>query len=186
MAGTKTTTEADAALLVKKRLWYSIPIDIGSSRTAFVQVRGDAAEYFNITIPTAATTTSGLKEVIRKTTGKITRYGAGLLDTTPTEVNTDVTQKYFIPPRISSGGGGRAIVIPTELKTARGNIRTHTMRFPSSAINAAISVWLFNECKAKKPTWFRTQFGTRYAVVTKGSVNDINSGNQKNPITPPE
>lgn len=177
MAGTKTTTDADAALLVKKRLWYSIPIDIGSSRKAFVSVRGDALDYFNVTEPTASA--GGLTEVIKKTSGTISRYGAGLGDTTPTEVPTDTTHRYTRPPRLSSGSGGRRIIVPTELITPKKNVRVHCMRFPSSAINAAISVWLFENIKVHKPTWFKTEYGTRYAVVAKGSVTDINSGNQK-------
>lgn len=183
MPGTKTTTEADAALLVKKRLWYSIPIDLGSGRTDFVQIRGDALDYFSIAIPTAAT--GGLKEVIRKTTGTVSRYGAGLADTTPTEVAVELTQRFTRPPRLSAGGGGRRIIVPTELITPKKNIRVHTIRFPSKAINAAISVFIFTQFKTKVPSWFKTEFGTRYAVVGKGSVTDINSGNQATDQTTP-
>ena len=178
MASTKTTSAADEALLLKKNSYYSVPIDLGSNRKGSVLVRGDVADYFGISVADETTTTGGLILVEKKTTGKIQRWGAGLGDTTATDVPIPVTIRYYAPPRKTTKGGGRAITVATELRRAKG-YRTVTIRFPSSASNAAISVWLAAQCKTHIPKTFVTEHGTRYYVVGKGSVTDINPGNEK-------
>lgn len=182
MASTKTTTAADETLLLRKNSFYSVPIDLGSSRKGSVLVRGDVADYFNIAVTDAATT-GGLTLVTKTTTGKVQKFGAGLGDTTPTDVAIPITIRYYAPPRKQAKGGGRAIRIATEMKLKSG-YRTVGIRFPASATNAAVSVWLKEQCKAHAPTTFVTEHGTRYYVVAKGSISDINPGNDKAPADP--
>jgi hypothetical protein len=176
MAKTATTTTADAALLVKKRKYIGVPINLGSNRVSYVSVRGDVLDYFGIKEPTAAE--QKMLEVVKKTTGKINRFGAGLGDTSPTEVATDTTIRFYRPPTLGSSGSGRRVIVPTELvHSGKTTVRKVTMHFPSLATLAVISDWLYTNCATHKPGYFISPSGRRLLVVGKGTITDLNPGN---------
>jgi hypothetical protein len=146
-------------------------------------VRGDVADYYNVPVEA---TEAGMKEVVRNSdTGMISRYGGGILDTSPVEVPVDRTQRYYMPPKASAKSGGRIVRLNTELKSPKGTIRTVVMRFPRKAILAVISDWLFNNLKVKSPGKFSTGTGTTYLIVSKGAITDLNPRSSTAPLPPP-
>lgn len=168
--------------MASKTSYVAVPLTLGSGRESAVAVRADVVEYFGI---------EGGQSV---GTGLISRTRAahsrsiikeGLQDATPETVTVERAE-WFDPPRILGGsGGGKAIIVPTEItiappsgSTKKPRLRTVTFRFPGSATNGIISVWLFEKCVSNKPGWFRVESGTRYAVVARGATADVNPGNQ--------
>jgi hypothetical protein len=174
----KSGTVAEVAAS-KKRQYVIYEIDIGSGRKDICAVRGDVVDYFNMGGGT--TTGQNYKIINRATTGR--ELFVDLQDTTGRPSATGTTNKFALPKALTVGGGGQIITVPTELKTTKGNIRTVRMHFPSKAILAAISNFLFIKCTAHKPTFFISPKGVRRAVVAIPS-GDINASEPAAP-TPP-
>ncbi len=170
MAEAGTTVEKTAS---KRRIYQYFNIDIGSGRMDVVGVRGDVVDYFNMTGAVAAG--SGYKVTTRKTTGR--ELYVDLSDTTGTASATDTTNRFALPTRLTAAGGGKIITLPTELKTAKGNMRTVRMHFPGKANLASISNFLFTKCALHKPAYFITASGVRRAVVAIPS-GDINANEE--------
>lgn len=164
----------DQADLVKKRIVVACPIDLGAGRKGIVYVREDIREYFSIPKPAAG---SQMVMTTRKATGR-NNYRGGILDDTPTlsQFEEGTTLRFPTVPRLGRIFGGRHVVVETEKKSPKGTIRTVTIVFPQLAVIAAISDWLFTNCTTKKPSKFKTESGVWRAVVSKGSIPDINPG----------
>lgn len=161
------------------RALIAIPIDIGSNRTRAVLVPSDVAEYFNITVPTATTPPTQIERTRKAYTRTV--YPNGLGAGTP-KTAAVAASRWSSSPKASKGGAGRAVRIPTELKTPSDTIRMVTLRFPSNAVTGAISKWLFEEIKAHKPSYFLLN-GQRYIVAAATGIIDINPGEEV--VTPP-
>lgn len=161
-------TDADKAAS-KKRNKLIYPIDLGSSRTGAVIIRGDIAEYFNF--PEAPTTLAlATKVVNRKTTGR--ELFVDLQDVTGTASESETNNKYLSVPALQTAKTGKNIVVPTELKTSKGTIRKVTIKFPHNAINAAISKFLYTNCKLHVPRIFYTPAGVpRFVMNVVGELN---------------
>lgn len=161
-----------------------VPIDLGNNKKGAVAVKADVAAYFNIAAPTTATTGAMIEKPAKQYTRRV--Y-ASITDIAGRTVDVRPGARQVRPPKAASASGGKSIRIPTEVtisneKTVGGVSRTAkytkhvSIRFPSGATMAAISKWLFEECKAKKPTYFIAPSGARYSVVAATGVADINPG----------
>lgn len=160
-----------------------VPIDLGNNKRGAVSVAEDVAAYFNITAPTAATAAMIEKPAV----GFTRKVYSGVTDITGRTVNVRPGARRVRPPKAASASGGKAVRVPTDITitdqvTTGGVQRTRkytkhvSIRFPSGATMAAISKWLFEECKVKKPTYFIAPSGARYSVVAATGVTDINPG----------
>lgn len=146
-----------------------------------VAIRSDQKNYFNIPDPTSAElslakyTTSG-SNITRN------RYSSRLDSTTaagtPVTVNRTARSKTRSKDHLMRGG--RAIKIPTELKSTpprsastdpnttvipRENIRFTSIRFPNGADLAEISAWLHTKLIAHKPSYMKAPGGRSYPLV---------------------
>ncbi len=180
MATDPATASDPQAIL--KRTYSAVAIDLGSTRTGVVVVRGDIAEYFKIAIDQAA----GTGGMVRRTRKAHTRskYNAGLGDTTVEQIQVSASEWFEPPDGGAKIAGGRRIQVPTELKSPKGIIRVVTMHFPYAATNAVISAWLHEKCTAHKPKEFKTESGKTLLVVSKGAIPDLNPGNKTPSATP--
>lgn len=161
-----------------------VPIDLGNNKKGAVAVSEDVAAYFNIAAPTTAVAGAMIETPGKTYTRKV--Y-SGITDIVGRTVDVRPGARRVRPPKAASASGGKAIRVPTEIvitdtKTVGGTSRTTkynkmvTIRFPSGATMAAISKWIFEECKAKKPSFFIAPSGARYSVVDDLGVTDINPG----------
>jgi hypothetical protein len=169
----KSGTDAEFAAS-KKRKYVFVEIDLGSGRKDVVAVRGDAADYFGIAV-TEGAGGQNYKIVNRSNTGRALYVDLG--DDTATPSTNSTNNKHALPKRLRSSGGGKAVVVPTEKVTAKGNIRKITFHFPGKAGLAAISNFLATKITAKKPTEFITRNGVRRAVV-EIPLAQINAGEE--------
>lgn len=146
----------------------TVPIDLGGSRTGTLILPNDVIEYFGIT--TATTTPPQPRTRTRKAYTRQVYSGLGTAATAKTVAVAAATWKDTpAPPK---RGAGQKIVVPTELKTTKGNIRMVTMRFPQLAVIGAISEFLFTKCTKNKPGYFLTANGVRHLVINvTGDVN---------------
>lgn len=155
-------------------------IDIGSNRKGLVSLREDVAEYFGITV-----TASSDVVVNRRRKAHSRQRFDGLSDTTATATNVSASEWKSIK-RASAKGVGRAVKIPTKLKsgTNNQNIRYVTIRFPSNAVIGAISEFLFSKCTdvAKRPEFFIMESGAKYPVANV--AGDVNPGEAPAPTNP--
>lgn len=161
-----------------------VPIDLGNNKKGAVAVSEDVAKYFNIAAPATPTGSAMIETPAKPFTRKV--Y-SGITDVTGRTVDVRPGARRVRPPKAASASGGKAIRVPTDVvitdtKTVGGTSRTTkynkmvTIRFPSGATMAAISKWLFEECKVKKPTFFIAPSGARYTIVDDLGVADINPG----------
>lgn len=173
-----TTTINEGAIL-------SLPIDLANGKTGKVYFTQAHATYFNI--PTeSATATGGFVRITRAGYTKNTYQGIWDTDSKGKAVRrTDL----FAPPRLNDIGGGRTIVVPTQLLRSTGNpgrgFRQTSFKFPSSAILAVISDWLATNLRTRTPAWFMTEANARYSVLPKGSITDLNPGRTAASTPPP-
>jgi hypothetical protein len=160
-----------------------IPIDLGNNKKGAVSVTEDVAKYFNITAPTTATAAMIEKPAV----GFSRKVYSGVADITGRTIQVRPGARRVRPPKAPTSSGGKSIRVPTDITitdqvTVGGVQRTRkytkhvSIRFPSGATMAAISKWLFEECKAKKPTYFIAPSGAKYSVVDDVGVADINPG----------
>ena len=155
----------------KKRQYVFYEILLGSGRKDVCAVRGDVAEYFDMGAG-VENTGKNYKVVDRSTTGR--ELFVDLQDISGKASATGTTNKFALPKQLTVGRGGKFVTVPTELKTAKGNIRTARMHFPSKATLGAISNFLATKTKSKKPTFFITPRGTKRAVCEIAET-DINA-----------
>jgi hypothetical protein len=172
----KSGTVAEVAAS-KKRIYRYYEIQLGSGRVDVCAIRGDAADYFGM--GASAEGGQNYKIVNRASTGRA--LYVDLDDTTGKPSATSTTNKFALPKRLTTGGGGNVIVLPTELKTEKGNIRTVRIHFPAKAILAAISNFLAVKCTTHKPSYFITPNGVRRAVV-QIPVAEINANEDAAPV----
>jgi hypothetical protein len=158
----------------KKRQYVFVEIDLGSGRKDVAAVRGDAADYFGIKA-TEGAGGQNYKVVNRSNTGRA--LYVDLSDDTATASKNSTNNKYALPKRLRSSGGGKTVVVPTEKVTAKGNIRKITFHFPGKAGLAAISNFLATKITTKKPSVFTTPNGVRRAVV-EIPLAEINAGEE--------
>ena len=158
----------------------SVPIDLGSGREGAVFVPGDIVNRFNVGSGTTAAI-SGM--VLRKRKGGTIQLYENAVDITG-ESKTVEAAEWYEPPRLKGGGGGRAVSFQTGHTTPKGTKRMATLRFPGGATNAVISNWLYKNLIAHKPVWFKTESGSRYAIIDGSGIPDLNPGNHK-PATAP-
>jgi hypothetical protein len=145
----------------------TVSIDLGSNRTGTLLLPQDVVDYFGITVVTTAATfrTRTRKAYTRQVYSELSATATGKSVAVQAATWTDTPS----PPK---RGAGQAIIVPTELKTTKGNIRMVTMRFPSKAVIGAISEFLFTKCTKNKPGYFLTENGVRHLVVNvTGNVN---------------
>lgn len=169
----KSGTDAEFAAS-KKRKYVFVEIDLGSGRKDVAAVRGDVADYFNITA-TEGAGGQNYKIVNRSNTGRA--LYVDLQDDGATPSKNSTNNKHALPKRLRSSGGGKAVVVPTEKVTAKGNIRVVTFHFPAKAGVAAISNFLATKITAKKPSYFTTRNGVKRAVV-EIPLAQINAGEE--------
>ncbi|HAA31102.1 MAG TPA: hypothetical protein DCE56_29585 [Cyanobacteria bacterium UBA8553] len=155
----------------KKVQFVTLPILVGAGKSRTVSVRADIADYFNMTSATTAQS-GGFVEKQKSRTARAVY--ASLLDTTPVDSQGTTTNKFLLPGRVGGKGKGKIIVVPTELRTPRGSIRTCRISFPSIANLAAISNFLAVNCKAHVPTYFITMSGVKRAVGLLPAGKDPN------------
>lgn len=160
-----------------------IPIDLGNNKKGAVAVSEDVAKYFSIAAPTTATAAM----IEKPAKGYTRKVYSSITDVTGRTIDVKPGARQVRPPKTASASGGKSIRVPTEVtisdtKTVGGISRTTkyvkhvSIRFPSGATMAVISKWLFEECKAKKPTYFIAPSGARYSVVAATGIPDINPG----------
>lgn len=144
-------------------------MNIGSGRTAVIQLRDDVATYFGISGDAA-----GEQFELRRRKAHTRGIYDGLNDTTAQ--NTNVAAATWIAvKRAARIGSGRAVKVPTKLKTTNDNIRFVTIRFPANAVVSAISKYLYDKIDAaKRPDFFIMPSGARYPVVN--ITGDVNPG----------
>jgi hypothetical protein len=146
-------------------------IEIGSGRKGLVSLREDVAQYFGIAI----TTTSDVVVTRRRKAHSRSRFD-GLTDTTATPTNVSASEWKTIK-RASARGVGRAVKVPTKLKSGQNqqNTRYVTIRFPANAVVGAISEFLHTKIEAaKKPEFFIMETGAKYPVANV--TGDVNPG----------
>jgi hypothetical protein len=175
----KSGTVAEVAAS-KKRVYRYYEIELGSGRKDVVAIRGDAAEYFGMG-DSGADGGQNYKVINRATTGR--ELFVDLDDKTGKPSETSTTNKYALPKQLSTRGGGKYVVVPTEMKTTKGNTRTVRLHFPAKATLAAVSNFLSTKCTTRKPSYFVTRNGVRRAVVTI-PVGEINPGEDTPAPTP--
>ena len=147
-----------------------ITIDLGLNKAGnpvkgAVKVPGDIMKYFGILAPT-----TGAEEMItRKRKAHDRKQFKGTDDKTGTVVTVRATT-FKTPVRAPKGTVGKIVKIPTELKTATGNIRFVTLRFPSGAEVGQISGWLFEKLVTRKPSYF-IHNGNKYSVLKLTGVD---------------
>lgn len=169
-------------------------IDIGSGLKDIVEVRADIADYFNMGV-TDVVATDAAKTVARTASGA-TVYDSPT-DDTPRSVSMKTATPYVTPSgknrytsvKSLNGSKGRRSKpkrcrVPLGKVTAKKNQRTATIAFPSKAINAAISFFLFAKCVKDKPAYFINERGSRIPVIAKPASGDVNPGQSSTPATP--
>lgn len=147
-----------------------VNIDIGSSRTALMQIRDDVISYFGFTISTDAENV-----VTRSRAAYKRRQYDGLNAGTGTEVTVERSTWQAIK-KAARIGSGKAVKVPTKLKSAADNIRFVTIRFPHEANTAAISKFLYAVDVAKRPEYFIMPSGAKYPVSPV--TGDVNPGEE--------
>lgn len=167
---------------LKKKLYYAVAIDLGSTRTGTVVVRGDIADYFNISTDQVATGGLILRTRKAHTRQRFSKGLDGAADTTP--ISVPKSEWYDAPDAPTNRVSGQAIKVPTELKLSTGTIRSAIIHFPGAATKAVISAWLHEKCTAHRPTKFYMPGGKGVLVVPKGNITDLNPGNKKPDAAP--
>jgi len=162
------TTPEEAALNVET----PVPIDLGSGRKGVVRMSAEQMRYFGVLAPT----TTGETQVTRRRKAHKRNVYSGLGDKAPVIANVSAST-WQTPLRGPRGVTGKAVVIPTELKTPTGHIRVTTIHFPRNATVGAISNWLFQTLVSHKPKSFLHN-GNQYAVLR--ATGDVNPGNTPN------
>jgi hypothetical protein len=150
-----------------------VPIDLGSGRKGAVAVRADQVKYFGITVPAGAA-----QEQVTRTRKAHSRAKRAPVGEVSPGVIAVQRSEWKAPPRAARQGTGKKVVVPTEQKTAEGNIRYTTFHFPSNATVGAISNWLFETLVRHKPKSFIFN-GNAYAVLK--ITGDVNPGNTAEP-----
>lgn len=161
-----------------------VTMDIAQNKIVSFNVREDVVTFFGIKEATAAAREPRRRE------RKAFEYrraplsgGTGTADGTLVRVDRSIW--YDVGSSGSKPGTGKAITIPTGLKTAKGNERMVIIRVPAVAINLAISRWIFENFATvnRRPGYFITPSGVRIPVFNVTGVTNINP--PESPTTPP-
>lgn len=161
-------------------------IVLSPTKTGVVLMRRDVADYFGVVIGAGS---SDAHRLVERTYTSARKVFDGLYDVTGKDGKAPGTVRFYLPLNLDVKGGGRVIVIPTELTYTKGTgaaaktrTRTTSMRFPSGAILSQISDWLATKTTTKKPAWFKTPTGHKYIVAAKpAAVTDLNPGDEATP-----
>lgn len=161
-----------------------IPMDIGSGRTIQIPVRSDVVDYFNIT--GAAAGTAALTPTLRRRKAYTRQRYASPVATAPQagDVNVEAATWFAISTAGLNINVGKLIKIPTEILTAKNNIRYVSLRIDARATNVAIAVWINSRFSSKKPGYFILPAGGRFPTNI-ASVADVNPGNAPEPAPAP-
>lgn len=154
-----------------------VSIDIGSGRTALMQVREDVITYFGFTV-----STDGENVVTRSRAGYKRRQFDGLNPGTGEEV-TVARSTWQAIKKATRIGSGKPVQVPTKLTTPSENVRFVTIRFPHNATTAAISKFLHAATAEKKPEYFIMPSGAKYPVSPV--TGDVNPGEEPEAPTDP-
>ena len=156
---------------IKRSQYITSSILVGAATSVPISIRGDIADYFGIAAVPGGT--DGYREVTKRRTGRL--VFAAMDDLTGVQSLSTTNDKHLMPGKISSGRGGRVIIVPTELTTPKGSIRTGRIRFPAIANLAAISNFLATKCVTHKPTYFLTLSGVKRVVAILPTGKDPNT-----------
>lgn len=157
------------------------PMVLNNVYIGMLAIRTDQQKYFDIPNPTEAELTAAQY----KTSGTdITRQRYPNRLESAAASGPSITVKRKARTKNHSKDhlmrGGRAIKIPTELRSkpvraattdgsapppSRENIRFTTIKFPGNADLAEISAWLHAKLVAKKPTYFKAPGGRAYPLA---------------------
>lgn len=159
-----------------------VEMDIGSGRTVAFNVRSDIATYFGITA--MSNTTAAAPKLRRRKAHTRQLYKDGLADTTSAATTSVPAAEWYVAgATISEIGTGKAIILPTKLRTPKGHIRTATIRVPGNASMLSIARWIATKFgTTNKPDYFLTPSGQRHPTAV-GAIADPNPGNA--PTTAP-
>ncbi len=170
----------------------SYPMVLNSVFVGMLDLRTDQIKYFNI--PDATTAELALAQTTTSGSNYTKNVYSNRLDsTTPTrQVQVDRTQRTKTRRKTMLGRGGKAISIPTELKTSppaggttnpgntiikRETIRFTTIRFPGAADLSEISAWLHVKLVAHKPKFMKSPAGSAYPIAPFPTGNVATGGN---------
>lgn len=149
-----------------------VTMDISENEIVSFNVREDIVTFFGIKEAGTAARTPRRRE------RKAFEYRRAPLGATGDGTLVRVARSiwYDVGSSGSKPGSGKAITIPTGLKTAKGNERMVIIRVPSVAINLAISRWIFDNFAtiARRPGYFITPSGVRIPVFNVTGVPNIN------------
>lgn len=157
------------------------PMVLNGVFIGMVGIRSDQKKYFDIPEPTTAELTAA-KYTTSGTDYQRKRYSNRLDSTTAAATNITVKRTSRAKTRAKDHimRGGRAIKIPTELRSTppttastdpnttvirRESIRFTTIRFPGTADLAEISAWLHAKLVTKKPSYMKAPGGRTYPLV---------------------
>jgi hypothetical protein len=175
---------------VKESEIIVLPIILGgvgeAARKGNVYLYRGVADYFGVSEAaiTAAQSAGGMKLQTRTFTSKKTFKG--IWDQTGADSTKGAgTKKFFTPPSLDADVAGKTIIVPTErtyTRTVNQKTVTYTrvtsIKVPTGAILAVISDWIHTNFVTHRPAWFKTESGHKYAVISKGSITDLNPGNE--------
>lgn len=166
--------------------YETYPMVLNNVFVGMVALRTDQIKYFGIPDATTAELT------LAQTTSSGSNYQRNLhsnrLDSaTPTkQVTVDRTARTKTRRKTILGRGGKAITIPTELRSTppsnkttnpgntivkRETIRFTTIRFPGAADLSEISAWLHIKLVSHKPKYMKSPAGCAYPITPFPSGN---------------
>ena len=131
---------------------------------SIILVKAKAAEYF------------GIEEIVpNAVTVRRRAYSYYRSDGATNEPGKEISvpsSRYSRVPRLSTKSV-RAVRVPKEIVSPRGNVRTHVIRFPVKADYDDISHWLYWNCKLHKPNYFLTEAGKKRLVWDRGDGDGL-------------
>lgn len=171
--------------------YETYPMVLNSVFVGMLDLRTDQIKYFNI--PKATEAELGLAKTTSSGSNYTKQVYSNRLDSaTPTrQVTVDRTARTKSRRKAALGRGGKAIKIPTELRSSppsggstnpgntiikRETIRFTTIRFPGAADLAEISAWLHLKLVSHKPTYLKSPSGSTYPVGPFSSGNVATGG----------
>lgn len=158
----------------------SYPMVLNNVFVGLLDLRTDQIKYFNI--PDATTAELALAQTTTSGSNYQRNLFSNRLDSaTPTkQVSVDRTARTKTRRKTIIGRGGKAIKIPTELRSTppsggttnpgntvikRESIRFTTIRFPGAADLSEISAWLYVKLTAHKPKFMKSPSGSAYPIA---------------------